>query len=194
MGEERIRQTYGAAGVLVEVPIFTGGRLTARASEATLRAQAAQQTLESAEMRVTRDVNITWLTMAGARKKIDVTETLLTSATDAWELAKSRYEAGVASLLELSQAELAKTQAQIDHATAKFEYEVQRSALDFQTGALLFALPPVTAKPLPTPHLPRATPAARQSRAGGGARAAVAAAQLLILLLLLILILPPAID
>jgi outer membrane protein len=158
MGEERIRQTYGAAGVLVEVPIFTGGRLTARASEATLRAQAAQQTVESAEMRVTRDVNITWLSMAGARKKIDVTETLLTSATDAWELAKSRYEAGVASLLELSQADLARTQAQIDHATAKFEYEVQRSALDFQTGALLFALPPVTAKPLPTPHLPRATP------------------------------------
>ncbi len=46
MGEERICRTNGAAGELVEVPIFTRGRVTARASEATLRAQAAQQTAE----------------------------------------------------------------------------------------------------------------------------------------------------
>ena len=66
---------------------------------------------------------------------------LLSSASEAWELAKSRYQQGSASFIELSEAELSKTEAEIQHATAKYDTEIDRAQLQFQTGALRFVKP-----------------------------------------------------
>ena len=135
-GDDRVQQTYGAAGVNVELPLFTGGRLSARAEEVRLRAEAEQKALDEVENRVVRDVNLAWLNVGTARRKIDVTRTLLTSALEAWQLAKARYESGVASIVELSQAELGRMQAEIESTTAIYEFQISRIALDFQTGVL----------------------------------------------------------
>jgi hypothetical protein len=40
------------------------------------------------------------------------------------------------SIVELSQAELNKSQAEIEQASAKYEYQMQRSVLAYQIGAL----------------------------------------------------------
>jgi hydrophobic/amphiphilic exporter-1 (mainly G- bacteria), HAE1 family len=141
VGDDAVRETYAAAGIGVEMPLFTGGRISARAREAKYRVQAAQKALEEMEEDVVRDVNLRWLNLAQARERISVTDALFESASQAWELAKSRYEGGAASFVELSQVELAKTQAQIEHATARYEYQIDKTALEFETGSLRFVKP-----------------------------------------------------
>ena len=95
-GADEVRQTYGAAGFMVEVPVFTGGRITARANESVLRAEAAAKAVEDLETQITRDVNVVWLASTTAQRKIDVTGALLKSATDAASDAHKTYsEAGV---------------------------------------------------------------------------------------------------
>jgi outer membrane protein len=136
-----VRETYAAVGIDIELPLFTGGRISARAREAGYKVQAAQKALEETEDDVVRDLNRRWLSLAEARKRISVTDALFESASQAWELAKSRYEGGSASFVELSQAELAKTQAEIEHATARYEYQIDKTALEFQTGSLRFVKP-----------------------------------------------------
>jgi outer membrane protein len=61
---------------------------------------------------------------------------LVTSAEDAFKLAQSRYQVGASSIVELSQADLQRIQAEITAATSRFDYQVRRRALDFQMGTL----------------------------------------------------------
>lgn len=128
--------TYGAAGVNISVPVFTGGLLTARAREAALRAEAAQKDLADAETEAARDVYDAWEEARTSYQAIAVSEQLLESAQQAFQLAQSRYQVGASSIVELSQADLQEIQAQITGATSRFDYQVRRRALDFQMGIL----------------------------------------------------------
>ncbi len=127
---------YGAIGVDINVPVFTGGLLSARDREAVLRAQAVQKRLEDQETLASRDVYNAWFEARTAYQAIGVTQQLLNSSQQAFQLAQGRYNAGTSSIVELSQAELQQIQAQIGSATSRFDYQVRRRALDFQLGAL----------------------------------------------------------
>jgi outer membrane protein len=65
-----------------------------------------------------------------------VTDQLLQQASLALELAQARYTLGLSSIVELSQAQLNLTQAQIEQASAKYDYQIQRAMLDYQVGRL----------------------------------------------------------
>ncbi|MBE7156998.1 MAG: TolC family protein [Rhodospirillales bacterium] len=127
---------YGAVGVNVNIPVFTGGLLSSRDREAALRAQAVQKRLEDQETSASRDVYNAWFEARTAYQAIAVSQQLLSSSQQAFQLAQGRYSAGTSSIVELSQAELQQIQAQITAATSRFDYQVRRRALDFQIGAL----------------------------------------------------------
>jgi len=126
---------YGAAGINIGIPIFEGFRFRAEASEADLRAKASAEQDRDLEDRIVRDVRTAWLSMQSAQQRISVTAELLKQATTALDLAQTRYNLGLSSIVELSQAQLQQTQAQIDDANARFDYEADLAALRFQSGA-----------------------------------------------------------
>jgi outer membrane protein len=134
--DDRLTETYATAGVNLSVPVFTGGRLSARAQESQLQASAAEQLIDDEANRIERDVRTAWLDARTAYKAIEVTGRLLDSASRALDLAGSRYNLGISSIVELSQAQLQKTEAEIADATARFDYQVKRADLDFQVGTL----------------------------------------------------------
>ena len=126
---------YGAAGVNVSVPIFNGFRYHAQAEEANLRAQASDQQSRVLLDRIVRDVRTAWLTMNSAQQRMSVTAELLKEANIALDLAGTRYRLGLSSIVELSQAQLQQTEAQIADANARFDYEADLAALRFQSGS-----------------------------------------------------------
>jgi outer membrane protein len=134
--ESELPETYGAVGFNVSVPVFTGGLLTARAREASLRAQAAEKMLQDQETEAARDVYNAWFDAKTAYLAIGLSDQLVTSSQQAFQLAQARYQIGTSSIVEVSQAELQQIQAQITGATARFDYQVRRRALDFQRGIL----------------------------------------------------------
>jgi outer membrane protein len=125
---------YGAVGVNMSVPLFNGGLFSARAKEATLRAQAATQNVQQLRQAITRDVTDTVLDAQSGFQRIDVSRQLLDQANSAFDLAQTRYKLGLSSIVELSQAQLAQTQAQIAYANARYAYQQTLAALRFQTG------------------------------------------------------------
>jgi outer membrane protein len=52
------------------------------------------------------------------------------------DLAQTRYDAGLGSIVELSTAQLNLTSAQIADTSAHYDYQSQRILLDYQIGAL----------------------------------------------------------
>ncbi len=127
---------YGAIGLNVTIPIFNGGLFKARQTEAELKAKAASQNVSDLENRIARDVRVAWLGATTAYDRMAVTQQLLDQAQLGLDLAQNRYDLGLGSIVELSQAQLNLTSAQIANTTAKYDYQSLRINVDYQTGAL----------------------------------------------------------
>jgi len=127
---------YSAVGVNITLPLTNGNLYSARRAEANFRAAAEQQSLQDLENRVVRDIRVAWLEAQTAWQRLSLTDQLLAQASDALDLAQERYNLGLSSIVELTQAQLSQTRAQIEQATARYEYQSRSAALRFQTGAL----------------------------------------------------------
>ena len=79
-----------------------------------------------------RDVRIAWLNVNNALQQLQTTEDLLRNASEAFELAKARYQNGISSIVELSEAQLNLTSAQIAEANARYNVLIQQSNLNYQ--------------------------------------------------------------
>ncbi|MGA8937533.1 MAG: TolC family protein [Acidobacteriaceae bacterium] len=130
-----LQNWYGAAGVNVQVPIFDGFKFRAEAAEADLRAKASDEKSRQLIDHIVRDVRTAWLSMMTAKDRMLVTAELLKEANTSLDLAQTRYQLGLSSIVELSQAQLVQTQAQIQDANARFEYEADLATLRFQSGS-----------------------------------------------------------
>ncbi len=138
IGDSDVQGNYAAAGIDLEVPLFTGGLLSARQREASLKAQAAQKSLQDEEDQVVKEVNASWYNAFTALKNIDVADTLASTADQALDLAQAQYKAGQTSIIEFSQAQLNALQAEIAAASAKYDYEIDRASLDYEVGLLAY--------------------------------------------------------
>jgi outer membrane protein len=127
---------YAAAGVNVSVPVFNGRLFSARRREAEYRKMAVDQRLRDQEVQIARDVRRAWLEAQTAYQRLSLTAQLLDEAGKALDLAQARYEIGLSSIVELSQAQLAKTQAEIQNVSAKYDYDLRHAALEYQIGEL----------------------------------------------------------
>jgi len=135
-GDPRLPETYSAAGVNVTIPVLNGGLFSARRAEAEQHAAAAESDLREASNQVAREVRDAWLQAMTAARKMDVTARLLTESTEALRLAQTRYDAGLGSIVELSQAQFNQTAADIQNATARYDYLSRRAELDYASGDL----------------------------------------------------------
>ena len=126
---------YGAVGVNIEIPVFNGFQYTARAHEADLRAQAVDERQRDLRDRISGDVRTSWLNASTAYNRLAVTQQLLDQAQLALDLADTRYRLGLSSIVELSQAQLQQTQAQISNAQAGYDYRLASAVLRYEIAA-----------------------------------------------------------
>jgi outer membrane protein len=134
--DDRVYGPYAAAGVNIEIPVFNGFLYSAKSREADLRAQATRQRLMDLRNRISRDVRTSWLAANTAFDTVSVSEQLLAQANLALDLAQTRYKLGLSSIVELSQAQLQQTQAEIGNAQAGYQYRLALSVLRYQTSGL----------------------------------------------------------
>jgi outer membrane protein len=133
-GQYYVSSWDGAIGANLNIPIFNGFLYSAEAKEAQLRAQAtAQQTRQLKDV-IVRDVQTAWLDANNAFTRLGVTAQLLNQANESLGLAQTRYKLGLSSIVELSQAQLQQTEAEIANTNAQYQYRLTLAALNFQTG------------------------------------------------------------
>jgi outer membrane protein len=132
--QDTLTSRYAAAGFNVNVPIFNGRLFNAEHTEATARARAQEQFLRDLENRIAQDVRTSWLNVISAYQRLSLTQQLLDQTTQAFDLAKGRYGLGLSSIIELSQAQLSLTEAQVEQVSAQYDYESQTANLNYQLG------------------------------------------------------------
>ncbi len=131
-----IPQGYEAAAVNVQIPVFNGHLFTARRRAAEYGLQAADQRVRDLQDRIARDVRTSWQHARTAYEAIAPTQQLLAQANLALSLSQGRYNLGLASIVELTQAQLGQTQAQVQNLGAQYDYEEAYAALQYTLGSL----------------------------------------------------------
>jgi outer membrane protein len=131
-----IPSEYAAGALNVSIPIFNGHLFTARHEAALDRAMEADQKLRDEQLQLSRDVRLAWANASTAFQRIPVSAQLVQEANLAVNLAQGRYNLGLASIVELSQAQLNQTSAEIESLSAKYDYQSQYQALQYTIGQL----------------------------------------------------------
>ena len=122
---------YGAAGVNINIPLFNGFMFDARAKAADLQTDANRQRLADLRNNIARDVRNAWQDTSRAYERLFVTRQLREQANLAFDLAQSRYNLGLSSIVEFSQAALQKTEADIESTDAQYQYRLTQIVLAF---------------------------------------------------------------
>ena len=114
--------------------IFDGGNRVARYREARAAYEAAQARVKARELDISREVEQAQLTLAETEERIQAAQALVASAQENFRLAQGRFDAGVGTILELTDAQLALTQAQNTEAQALADHRIAVARLERAIG------------------------------------------------------------
>jgi outer membrane protein len=134
--DHTLHDNYAAAGFNLNIPILNGGAFRARQAEAELEANARGRDMEELRLEVGEQVRDSWYRADEAYRSLDVTARLVVQSKEALRLAQDRYDAGLGSIVELNEAQLNETSAEITAADATYSYLIRRAELDYAAGLL----------------------------------------------------------
>lgn len=131
---QALQNHWNAAAINVDIPILNGGLFKARRLEAGARLKAASEATRDTAHNIARDVRLAYLDAVSSFERLRVTASLLEQAQQSLKLAQARYDLGLGNIIELSQAQLNLTRAQISQAGARFDYQARRVQLEYEMG------------------------------------------------------------
>jgi outer membrane protein len=117
------------AGVSLVWPLFQGGAVSARIDEASAALVALRADLERAHQQVRLEVEQARLAVRAAKAVITAGDEAIASAREQLRLAEGRYQAGVGSGLELSDAQLAAQNASAQRVQAEYNLATARAGM-----------------------------------------------------------------
>jgi len=121
-------------GLTLSWSIFDGGGKIARYKEAKANLEAARARVRDIELQVWQNVEQSYLNLGEAEERIGAAQKAVESADENYQLARGRFDAGVANIIELTDAQLALTQAQSDEAQALSDYRIAIARLERALG------------------------------------------------------------
>jgi outer membrane protein len=123
-----------SAGLTLTWPLYEGGRTRAQAEEAraTLDGFDAQEAALRQQIRL--ELTQARLAVRAARASLDATAELVASARERLRLAEGRYQSGLGSGIELSDAQVALTTAEAQEVKARFTLASARAQLSTALG------------------------------------------------------------
>jgi len=128
-------------GFELRVPIFDGGRRDARRAEAYSQLRQERTRLNDLKEQMELDIRTSLDTLRNAEEQLKVAEEALTLADSETTQARRRYAAGVASNLEVTDAQTRLEQARDNRISALFIYNVARVDLGHAMGYVRQMIP-----------------------------------------------------
>jgi outer membrane protein len=125
---------YLTAGLSLDVPIFTGRRITGDRMEADAGVRSAQAQERELTDTITTDVANAFSDLNAAKARLGSSDTIVAQATEALALAKTRYANGVITNFELLDAQSALRSAELARLQARYDCVLARQAVARAAG------------------------------------------------------------
>lgn len=124
------------AGVSISFPLFQGFSLVAGEQIARANADASRAALETVVASAMLDIEQNFLALGEARERIAATDKLVEQAEQNSLLAERQYAAGIATAIEVTDAQLSLANARITRIQALFDYSSARVRVLRSAGIL----------------------------------------------------------
>jgi outer membrane protein TolC len=121
-------------GVALNWSIFDGGNKIARYREATATLQSAEAQVKAVDLNIAQEVEQASLNVQEGEERIQAARVAVEFAQENFRLAQGRFDAGVGTIIELTDAQLALTQAQSTEAQALADFRISVSRLERAVG------------------------------------------------------------
>jgi outer membrane protein TolC len=129
------RQSFGTSAILsLDWTLFAGGRWLAGAAAARARSRAAEHVLSAARVRAAADVTLVYLDALEAQALVDVRRAQETHARELERTAEARFETGSVPEIDVLQARLAASEAQVALMEAENEARARQLELAERMG------------------------------------------------------------
>ncbi|MDR0291687.1 MAG: TolC family protein, partial [Elusimicrobium sp.] len=122
-------------GLRVSMPLFEGFRVKAQVTQKELAYESARQDYEDLQRSVRISIKSSWLSFYEAKKRMGSGGTVIEQSKQNLESMRKRYRAGLVSRLELDDATVALTNAQLQYVQAVHDALVALADLKFNVGS-----------------------------------------------------------
>jgi outer membrane protein TolC len=126
---------YVTAGLSLDVPIFTGKRVTGDRMEADADVRSAEAREQELAITITTDVANAYSDLNAAKARLATADTIVAQAKEALDLAQTRYTNGVITNFELLDAQSAFRSAELSRLQARYDCVLARQAVARAAGA-----------------------------------------------------------
>jgi len=116
------------------ISLWDGGLTKARVNQAKASAENSVSTLDQTKIAVATEVRRAALNMQEAALRTQTTAHAVALAEDALSIANDRYDAGIAVLVEVSNAQTQLTQARFNNVNAQYDYAIALAQLQKATA------------------------------------------------------------
>jgi len=124
-------------GIALRVPIFDGGRRDARRAETASQFRQERVRTNDLHEQIELEVRMALDSLHSAEEQVKVAEAGLSLAQSEFTQARRRYEAGVATSIEVTDAQTRLERARDNRIAALFNHNVARFDLGQATGTIL---------------------------------------------------------
>ena len=121
-------------GVQVAVPIYSGGRVLARTEQARITRQQTERELANQQELIRAEVLTSVSSVQEARRRVESQQQTVAAAALGYRITRDRWRAGMASLLDLTDAELALTRTKLGYLQAVYDHQNATIDLDRAVG------------------------------------------------------------
>jgi len=120
--------SYGVTATL-SLPLFDSGKGEAGITAARANLSAAQAKLEQARLTIRQDAYQAYLAAVQGAATVVATAAAQQAASEALRVAEGRYQAGVATIVEVTTSRAIAAQAEVNAVNARYDYQAALSTL-----------------------------------------------------------------
>ncbi len=128
-------QLAWTAQVSLNFPIFDGFRTTNKVEEALRNYHSVKAQEEEQRQLVALEVESSYLRVIEAEERIKATEAAARAAKENLELANGRYQVGVGSIIEITDAQVLDTVARTNHIRSLLDFKIAEAQLSKGMGS-----------------------------------------------------------
>jgi outer membrane protein len=121
-------------GLTLTWPLFQGGQTRGRVAEAQAQLDALDADAETLRQEVRLQLEQARLSVRSARATVEASREVVVNSRERLRLAQARYQAGLGSAIELSDAQVAVTNAAAQEVQSRFTLASARAQLAFALG------------------------------------------------------------
>jgi len=125
---------HGIVGLKLTIPIFDAFETKARISTAKVNLEDARLAFDDARQRIQKDISQAWQGAVTAHKRYEAEVKAEEASALAYRYALKRYDAGIATLYDLSQVRQQWFTASENALRMKYEYLIRKRILEIQTS------------------------------------------------------------